>query len=213
MSAQKRMIIWEQLALYLTAMPCPPMPLLVTAEVSVEKTDDPSTPTTTRHNANSHDLIAALVLMAMDRGNKALNEQRKEKQLALNEELIHALEALPDDDNGDGAFAACQRFVGGYIHAFDDPGQPTPSVRLAGIDAVERGDKVHGACCSWSAAQDIQHEGDVSKRRTAVAFGGLTFRELLVVHGRRVRAVAPPLLPLPLPLPLPDSSSSSIGPA
>jgi endonuclease YncB( thermonuclease family) len=164
------------------------MPLFVTAEdVSVET----ATTTTPRHNANSHDLIAALVLMAMDRGNKALNEQRKEKQMALNDELIHALEALPDDDNGDGAFAACQRFVGGYIHAFDDPGQPTPGVRLAGIDAVERGDKVHSACCSWSAAQDIQHESDAAKRRTAVDFGTLSFRELLVVHGRRVRARAP----------------------
>jgi hypothetical protein len=164
MSEQKRMIIWEQLALYLTAMPCPPMPLLV-SEVSLKnntKGAASSSTDTAAHNANSHDLIAALVLMAMDRGNKELNAQRQVKQLALNETLIRALEALPPDDNGEGAFAACQQFVGGYtdIHAFDDPGQPTPSVRLTGLDTVKRGDKVHSACCSWSAAQDIQHEAN-----------------------------------------------------
>ncbi len=176
--------------MYLTAMPCPPLPILVESSSSSGKNGD-------QHYSNTHDLIAALVVMAMDRGNRRLNEQRKAKQLALNEELICALEQLPAGDDGSGAFAACQRFVGGYIHAFDDPGEPTPSVRLVGLETVQNGDKVHEACSRWSAAQDIQHEPVEARRRTSAVFGRLTYREMLVEHTKRVTAVS--ILPMMSP--------------
>jgi hypothetical protein len=51
------------------------------------------------------------------------------------------------------AYAACQAFVGGYIHAFDDPCEATRHVCLVDMGRVEKGDKVHAECFSWSAAQ------------------------------------------------------------
>ncbi len=215
---QQRQIIWEQLALYVTAMPCPPLPVMV-----MLRGEEGAAATTTTEGgykyASSHDLIAGLVVMAMQRGRRDLNEVRKQKQIALTEALLCALEALPAEDDGSAAYVACQQFVGGYIHAFDDPGEATPSVRLVELDRVEKGDRVHSACCSWSAAQakthssfkfiiirpntdtphwhtqEIQHVAEVAKRRTAVDFASFSFRALLQEHARRVVASTPPATP------------------
>jgi hypothetical protein len=200
----KQAAVWEMIAMYVTALPCPPLPLFVTEE----EEEDTTTPTATtgeeeeeaggggaakkknrrKGYSTTHDLIGALLIVAMDRGNKRLNALRKTQQEKLTEELLCGLEGLPADDNGTAAFPIYQRFVGGYIHAFSDPGEASPSVRLAALESVQRNDTVHRACCSWSAAQDIQHEPDASKRRTAAMYSALSFRELLAVHARRVNA-------------------------
>ena len=61
-------------------------------------------------------------------------------------------------------------------------------VHFASVDDIPRGHRLHSACCGWSAGQDIQHRPP-DKRRTAADFAGLTYRELIVEHYRRVRDV------------------------
>ena len=141
--------------------------------------------------ASSHDLLAGLLVMAMERGKSDLNEARRTMQMRLTSELITSLEkaAEAQTPSADVLYAACVRFTAEYVHAFNDPGQGTPMVRFVGMEQVVRGDKVHQACCSWSAAQDIQHEAVESRRRNASEWGALAYPELLLAHAQRVVAV------------------------
>lgn len=73
----------EQVAMYMAALPCPPLPLIVRQSLSEDEDKE--------CYKNSHDLIATLLLGAMGQGNEALNKQRKEKQLQLTETLLKKL--------------------------------------------------------------------------------------------------------------------------
>ena len=159
----------EQIAMYLTALPCPPLPIRAGEALTT-----------------SHDLLAALLVMAMQRSAHALNETRRARQIALTEALLDAL--LRSRGDARAAFLACCRFTAEYIYAFEDPGHPTPEIRFLDVDEVCTGDPAHRACCSWSAAQEIQHVPDASHRKTAADFKRLSYAELMLVHAQRAAA-------------------------
>ena len=154
---ENRLTILEQIAMYVTALPCPPLPMLIGGRY-----------------ASSHDLIAVLLLAAMDRNRPDLNLIRKEKQIAVTKSLIHALEesllGFSNNNNNNKenekkrSSSACstkrtnvyevyQRFVADYIRAFEDEGTAGPGVNFLPLEHVECGDPIHKACSSWMAAQ------------------------------------------------------------
>jgi hypothetical protein len=189
-------LIMEQIAMYMVGLPCPPLPVSLDVETFVKpRKKGPSEETTTVANiqvCSTHDLLAGLILSAMQRNNKVLNDLRKIKQLAITKEFLITLDKLDQKDT-DSMYNACQVFTCQYIMSFDDPSFPTPSLRLHTMDFVEKNDKVHLACCSWNAGQDIMHEEQVSNRRTAKTFSLLSYRDLINVHCSRVKAS--PILP------------------
>jgi hypothetical protein len=196
--SQKSVIVWEQLSLWVTALPCPPLPVMVKMRKNAknkhlkdgEEEEEDAEEEEEEGYASSHDLLAGLLVMAMERGKTDLNEARRTKQMQLTSELITTLEKAAETQAPAATFyAACVRFTAEYVHAFNDPGQGTPMVRFVGMEHVVPGDKVHKACCSWSAAQDIQHETVEARRRNATEWGMLGYPELLMAHGRRVVAV------------------------
>lgn len=186
----------EQVAMYMAALPCPPLPLIVKQAISEDEDKE--------CYKNSHDLIATLLLGAMSQGNCTLNEKRKEKQLQLTNTLLQKLQAVASaKESGssssssclDQAYTACSEFTAGYVCAFMNL---DVAVSFMPLDHVQRGDVVHKACCSWHKAQEIILAGaspsssdsssSSSSRVDALMktdFSHLSYSELLGLHCAR----------------------------
>ena len=188
--------VYEMIAMYLTALPVPPVPVWVrmtakgkkrfdifteSGDAIPQEEDDPDEDGKTEEKlTSSHDLLAGLLVAAMSRDRADLNHARMERQQVLVEEFVTSLGAM----KGDVAayYAACVRFTGGFVHAFCDAQQATPQVRFGDLEQVEVGDKVQVACAHWMSAQDIVHVADPSKRRSAAHFGPQPYPALLAAR-------------------------------
>ena len=166
--------------MYMTALPCPPLPVNVTMTTPDGETK--------RIGTSSHDLLAGLLVGAMSRANVKRNKLRQKRQIELTDRLITALElASSAASTASSAYDACRRFTAEYILAFDDDASGA-TLQFLDMDDVEKGGKVHRAACSWHAAQDIQHAAP-DKRRNADHFAKMTYRELIAEHVARVIAI------------------------
>ena len=165
--------VYEMIAMYLTALPVPPLPVWV--RMTPRDGDGESHEGLT----SSHDLLAGLLVAAMDRDRPDLNKVRMERQQVLVDEFVGAMAQQTDVA---AHYDACVRFTGGFVHAFCDAQQTTPQVRFGALDQVDAGDKVHRACAHWMAAQDILQEKDPTKRRAAPHFEAMTYPALLGAH-------------------------------
>ena len=176
--------------MYMTALPCPPLPVNVTMTTPDGETK--------RIGTSSHDLLAGLLVGAMSRGNVERNKLRQKRQIELTDRFITALElaassassasaASSASSSAVAAYDACRRFTAEYILAFDDDASGA-TLQFLEMDDVEKGGKVHRAACSWHAAQDIQHTAP-DKRRGADHFAKMTYRELIAEHVARVVAI------------------------
>ena len=195
---ESELAVMEQIAMYMTALPCPPLPVTVLmmlkkpAAAAEEDEDD-----VRRMPTSSHDLLAGLLIAAMTRGDAGLNAQRRTKQLAITDRLITELEGIGEKLRLDAAasqwaqdtaYCACQQFTADYIHSFDDPGHPAATMQFVRMEEVPLHSHVHAAACSWHAAQDIQHAASVEQRRTAAHFATQEYPSLILEHLRRVTA-------------------------
>lgn len=147
MGSAKAAIVMEQVAMYMSALPCPPLPLVVKQEISEDEDKE--------CYKNSHDLIATLLLGAMSQGDTQQNARRKAKQTELTETLLEKLKGA--DGDVDRAYTACAEFTAGYVCAFMNL---NVGVRFMPLDHVVRGDSVHRAFCSWHRAQEIILAGE-----------------------------------------------------
>ena len=163
--------------MYMTALPCPPLPVNVTMTAPDGETK--------RIGTSSHDLLAGLLVGAMSRANVERNKLRQKRQIELTDRFITALELAAS--SAVEAYDACRRFTAEYILAFDDDASGA-TLQFLEMDDVEKGGKVHRAACSWHAAQDIQHSAP-DKRRGADHFAKMTYRELIAEHAARVVAI------------------------
>ena len=183
--------VMEQIAMYMTALPCPPLPVNVTMTTAEGETK--------RIGTSSHDLLAGLLVGAMSRANVERNKLRHKKQIEITDRLITALELASSASAAssassasaaavaEAAYDACRRFTAEYILAFDDDDSGA-SLQFLDMEDVEKGGKVHRAACSWHAAQDIQHAAP-TRRRNADYFAKMTYRELIAEHVTRVVAI------------------------
>ena len=178
MDASNEVVIMEQIALYLTALPCPPIPVKVTLTLKNNEHK--------QGICTSHDLLAGMLIAAMDKNDKNMNENRKTKQLGITERFITSMEKLNQQASEDEIYKICQIFTAEYLDAFDDI-LSNRAIEFISLDGIAKGDKAHNACCSWSAAQDIQHI-EPSERHDAVFFKKHSFGELLLYHKRRIQS-------------------------
>ena len=173
-------VIMEQVAMFMVALPCPPLPVLVDASKLVKQIngitndndndndndkDEDCDHDDNRIVVSSHDLIAGLLICAMQRNNKARNEDRKRIQTALTEHFIDKIKDMgvksdiKDTYTSDtivGSFyLACMEFTSGYISSFDDPGNAPKQIQFLPMSDVQIGDAVHKACCAWNNGQNI----------------------------------------------------------
>ena len=168
----------EQVSMYMAALPCPPLPLMVKQEISTEEDRE--------CYKNSHDLIALLLLGAMTQSNEALNQQRKEKQLQMTQTLLAKLHAAKD--NVDKAYEACSEFTAGYVCAFMNL---NVSVTFMPLSHVTSKDNVHKACCSWHKAQEMILAGGSSAGKARVDailhtdYSHLSYADMLGLHCKR----------------------------
>jgi len=160
--------LMEQLAMYAAALPCPPIP------VQLPTQEEPTT---------SHDLLVGLLIAAMTRSNRTLNEVRKATQMELTQTFLDA--AMTAADTG-AMYGHCKAFTAEYIHAFDDVNTCTPSVQFLNYDDVPMESKIHKAACSWNAAQDILFTC-VNERHDARFYATMTYQQLIEWHRLRVQ--------------------------
>jgi hypothetical protein len=192
--------IMEQIAMYMVSLPCPPIPVLV--NVDNKENEEPGKETV----CSSHDLLAGVLLCAMQRNSKEKNEKRRKKQVETVEtyisEIIKAAcgsspEVLTADRREKMDFEAfwssSKKFTCNFLTSFDDEGVPTPGIRFAATCDVEKGSKVHKACCSWMVAQDILHSnsvfGDAASAfipRKIEYFEKLTYEAMIRMHHERL---------------------------
>ena len=208
MSCNNELAVREQIAMYVTALPVPPLPV----DVSITTADG----TEERGFTSSHDLIAGLLLMAMHRNRTDLNAIRLQTQKRLIDALLEDLErhAAAADDAAI-VYGLYVRFTGHFIQAFHDPNQPSPQVHFARLDddreAMRRDGKLHASCAHWMAAQDILHVPDAASRRTAAQFQRhMSYVELLQ---EQLRRSCPKNDYVPTPLPPPSVVPTAPAPA
>ena len=151
--------ILEQIAMYMVALPCPPIPIKVNVENYSGFDDEEDKPDEKKEViCSSHDLLAGLIICAMHRNNVVLNQTRKLKQIQITKQFIQALIEKfheQDDVDVDTFYKMCGTFTADYLQSFDDPQHPSQAIQIMGMDEVELGDKVHKSCCSWHVAQEI----------------------------------------------------------
>ena len=101
--------VLEQIAMYLTALPVPPLPVWAAEEVV----------------ASSHDLLAGLLVVAMERRRPDLDAERRGQQERIVRELVEAMdkERVPSTPAEEAAFGeralqAYRRFTADFIVAF-----------------------------------------------------------------------------------------------
>ena len=177
--------VLEQIAMYLTALPAPPLPMFSDTVAKEER------------HASSHDILAGLLVIAMQRRRPDLDAARKAQQLRIIQTLISTLDAepvpsTPEEEVGfrERALQAYRRFTADFIEAFTDGGGP--AVRFAPLAEVTRESKVHRGCGSYMAAQDILHQQDPTCRRTAEAWcNEFSYEELIAQHAKRIIGSAP----------------------
>jgi hypothetical protein len=174
-------VLMEQVSMYMAALPCPPLPLIVKQEISEDEDRE--------CYKDSHDLIATLLLGAMGLGNQALNQQRQAKQIEMTDKLLCSIKAA-DGDVGIAYTAFCE-FTAGYICAFMNI---DVAVTFMPLDRVDRNDCVHRATCGWHKAQEVillrhiqNKNGPPSSSEAidailATNFSHLSFEELLKLH-------------------------------
>jgi hypothetical protein len=174
--------VYEMVAMYITALPVPPLPVWVRIASNQTQQDGE-----TEGYASSHDLLAGLLVAAMVRDRPDLNRKRMARQKALLDELDAALRGRPAS-----AFEAYVRFTGQFLLAFGDDAS-APQVRFGGLDDVAPGDKLHSACAHWMASQDILHSTTTpgGERRTAAQFLARSYGELLAEHAINYAARPP----------------------
>lgn len=161
-------VIMEQIAMYMVALPCPPLPVLVNTERyhGFNEEDKEEMNENNEVMCSSHDLLAGLLICAMQRDNKKSNEIRKEKQIKLTQDLISKVISVFKQWNENESevdkkamvnhlFNVFQEFTTQYLYSFDDEQAPSLGIRMMGLHDVVIGDKVHKASCSWNVAQDI----------------------------------------------------------
>jgi len=187
--------ILEQIAMYVVSLPCPPLPVFV----NIEDFENPSASDTksaekeeeaTRTICSSHDLLAGLVLGAMQKKDKAGNEQRKQKQIEITRAFIEELKKEEVAKSRDKLFDACKKFTAEYIFSFDDPNTTTPSIVFGDMSDVCVGDKIHKACASWHVSQEILY-GDKGNKRDINHFQYQTYAQLIQEHCSRITAAEP----------------------
>ena len=177
-------VLMEQVAMYMAALPCPPLPLIVHQEMEDDLPKE--------CYKNSHDLIASLLILAMQCGDAKLNEKRREKQTELTNKLLQKLKNC--NNNTNLAYEACSEFTAGYICAFANI---NVSVNFMPLHYVNQNDFVHKACCSWHKAQEVilyrslhQHNDEDKKEEVqkcinkilGTDFSGLSYTQLIERH-------------------------------
>jgi hypothetical protein len=186
--------VLEQIAMYMVALPCPPLPVLVNVE-KYNGFDEEEMKHINGQNeivCSSHDLLAGLIICAMHRNNAKLNDIRKQIQIDITKEFI---DALTNTDDMQSMYSACQKFTADYVQSFEDPDTHASQIRFVGMDDVCNGDKVHQACCSWNVAQDIIHakkrKSDSGDDKGCVVrdkafFERMSYKELIQEHCARL---------------------------
>jgi len=171
----KHMIVMEQVAMYMAALPCPPLPLVIQQQEGHEEC-----------YKNSHDLIANLLLVVMMHQDAKLNEMRKAKQMDLTRQLL--LNLRKAGENLDKAYTAFSEFTAGYICAFANI---DVSVHFMPMDHVMKNDSVHKACCSWHKAQEMilhKAKGKEDEQQSLILksdVSNFSYQELLMLHCKR----------------------------
>jgi hypothetical protein len=168
--------IMEQIAMYMTSLPCPPLPMVLSIA--------PEEGVAQEVICSSHDVLAGLLINAMSRNNVKANEARKAKQMAATRTLL--AQCVEKAQDAEEMYGLCQAFTAEYIHSFDDAGTCTPGMRFVDAKDVLQGDKIHKCACAWQAAQDILFV-EKARRRNASAFARYTYQELILIHWQRVR--------------------------
>ena len=161
--------------MYMAALPCPPMPLMV-SDVVLCQPEGKREKKNEANYCNSHDFIASMLLNAMKLGDIKLNEQRKIKQVELTEKLLCQM-AADETVSVEKAYNHFSEFTAGYICAFANI---DVGVTFLPLDDVKQSDNVHRACCSWNRAQGI-----ILKEPELPSLEQKSFRELLSIHCQR----------------------------
>jgi hypothetical protein len=180
-------VLMEQVSMYMAALPCPPLPLIVKQEISEDEEREVY--------KNSHDLIATLLLGAMGMGAQDLNQLRQKKQMDMTEKLLSSVRAAQGDIPK--AYTAFMEFTAGYICAFMNI---DVAVTFMPLDRVEKNDTVHKNTCSWHKAQEVillRHKQNRGTRAAkpeeqkaidailATDFSHMSYEELLRAHCQR----------------------------
>jgi len=197
--------IMEQIAMYMVSLPCPPIPVLVHVDENKKNEDDTGDKEETV--CSSHDLLAGVLLCAMQRNSKEKNEKRKRKQVEIVERYIFEIikAASPESPvsltsdrkeklDFDAFWHSSQKFTCDFLTSFDDEGVPTPGIRFAAACDVEMGSKVHKACCHWMVAQDILHANSMFGITGSAAFTPkkmeyfekMTYEAMISMHHERL---------------------------
>jgi hypothetical protein len=198
--------ILEQIAMYMVALPCPPLPVKVNIDnYSGFNTEDDKPDDEQLVICSSHDLLAGLIICAMHRNNARLNQTRKLRQIEITKTFIKDLIGKfqkREVVDAETFYSLCGTFTADYLQSFDDPQNPSSGILIVPMDDVEVGDKVHKACCSWHVAQEIlqvksaekmqqEKQSDIENHKTTEPrkieyFNKLSYRNLILEQCQRL---------------------------
>eukprot|EP00961_Rhodomonas_salina_P201094 2712605-Rhodomonas_salina.5 len=181
----------ELVAMAMSSLPVPPMPIIVGKEVP----DEITCVSGETHFANSHDLLAMLLATAMQREDKKELAMHKQEQEKATNELFAKIKEIETKNRenekqvcskADDVFDAFSCFMRRTIQSFSS----SNDVRFAQVSDVKREDRLHIAACHHAAAQDIIFgclKTDIEGvKHTAEDFAGHEYQALLMRQYYRI---------------------------
>eukprot|EP00961_Rhodomonas_salina_P293156 3933519-Rhodomonas_salina.3 len=181
----------ELVAMAMSSLPVPPMPIIVGQEVP----DEITCVSGETHFANSHDLLAMLLATAMQREEKQELAMHKVEQEKATDELFARMKEIESQSKGnekqasrkaEDVFDAFSCFMRRTIQALSS----SRDVRFAQVSDVKREDRLHIAACHHAAAQDIIFgclKTDIEGvKHTAEDFSGHEYEALLMRQYYRI---------------------------
>ena len=140
----------EVRTMVLLSLPYPPMPIRVSTVDPLELSAEGEECLTT-----SHTLIARCLNDAAARGDRERNAHRKQAQMLVFQEFLHALATRGFDMEAPALFGLYRDFTKRHIETYFQDGERVPPVEFGTIDDAAKGSKTHGKMCEYMAAQSV----------------------------------------------------------
>jgi hypothetical protein len=172
----------ELRAMTLMALPVPPLPMLVTKEMSGEcNTTDGE-----YHICNSHDLLANFMNIKTMVGNKVDDTQRRQLQTLANTRLLAKFDSWKLKNPGpfpplDITYGYLADFTREYAATYIGNGTDIPDIRLSEVRDIGMDHPIRAAALSFAKAQNKLYGECVTKKVHLMAYP-----ELVQLSARRI---------------------------
>lgn len=142
----------EMRAMYLVALPYPPLPCAVTSVDPDSQVAGPEVVTTT------HTIFSECVKQSMARNDPAANEARMRRQQATLQQFLHDMAHRGFQADAETLYGIYAQYTTLHVATYFPDGARYEGVRILPYGHMCAGDRAHAKLCEYLGGQSVLHE-------------------------------------------------------